>query len=213
MWNPFKNSLGLAPQTTVSPLRDPSEVAKAIEKRLEYTPDNWYLSSREHHWTFIYDGMKERMPHHNLLGEPVLPGIRAFTKHKFSLFKNRLGASSYPIPLEKEYKNTVPYLPVQGELHLLNKDVIKGLDILRRNGYFFARKRVMIYVPYFPKLSRSITGPMEVQAVKAWMYIGTQGWNDMLNGMEYGVVKTFYNDKNVYFPRYYNFTNAEYEED
>lgn len=211
MFQAVKDWLGLSPQLTPS-----TPMVSAIGRELEYTPDNWYLSQFQYQLVFIYDGMKERMPNHEQLGELTIPTVQAFTKDKFSVFKQKMGRSSYPIPLEKEYK-TVPFLPLRGELHRLTTRKLKELDILRRNGKFFQRKRVVLYVPYRERLSRALCGPMQVQAVKAWMYVGiTEAWDGLLDGgYEYGVVQDFRVNRNKdisYFPHYYNFTNKEYED-
>lgn len=204
------------------------EWVNMVKNTISFTPDWRFLSTREFQVMFFYDGlMKGNVNYEEFIKPFSVFMFNAFTVESFSMFKKKLGKLSYPIPLRYKYRYE-PFLPIRGELFLVETIQIPRIDQLKMNGIQFIRERVKIRVPYLQKIWLKDKSLMEKllqiplkssylilkreKFIKAWMYIGvTEFWINLIDGgYSFGEVKTFSSKENSLFNngKYFYFKNV-----
>lgn len=218
--------------------QDYSVLQEFISNRVfdnRYTPDAAELEKYQFQLLFVCDQLQRGMS----LYKDIEMGAylcNAFTTKSFQFFKSRTGGWEYPIPLETDLAQpVVKYMPppaqIKGELHLIEPWQFRKLDIDRKNGVQFSRKRIRILVPYrelhhildtkngelIPRLlegweTQKIESPEKVYIIRAWMYVGELDfWSDIVDaGYHFEAVTNFEPRKEKWLKkRYYKFTRNE----
>lgn len=185
MWNPFRNWWGKGPVNTIPP-----SWAAVATATTQYTPDILELQSRKSTLLFTPDEMQKGHTAHHLLDGHALPLGRAITDEQFSYLSLRVeNAISVRVPLRERY-NSVPYLPIQGELWAVQPGHMPVLDTVKQNGLLYQRGRVKL--TFLTREKRNISRVIE-DPVHCWMYVGRREiWSPQVDGgYNFTPVKTF----------------------
>jgi gamma-glutamylcyclotransferase (GGCT)/AIG2-like uncharacterized protein YtfP len=200
------------------------------------TPDLWVLQRYDFQLIFVYGTQMSGHPQHELVMEHGAYAAAAYTAQQYTLWKKRLGRSSFPIALQGSGWRTPdwrtpPLARVQGELYAIEAKQLLELDKHFQNTLEFDRKRIPLLIPYhelvrafkprtgmqqfiedslrIPNGHHLVTADTKVKLVKAWTYIGKSDfWTDQL--------AHYFHPVNTYTPRYgwlgdyYAFTRSEY---
>lgn len=168
-------------------------VAMANENKL--TPDINKLGHRRAQLLFVGDEMMDKRPRHDLLQEYSVPLGRCFTQGNFThiRWEPEGKGQSVTIPLTRQY-NTVPYLPIQGELYAVLPNHFTELDKYKRSVGYFDRKRVKL--TYVHRRTDYVAFPL-YEEIDAHMYIGVDKyWAERMdNGYEFRPVGVFGKNK------------------
>lgn len=184
-------------------------VAEVEKEQPPCTDDVYALEQRQCQLLFVYDEMMSRHREYKERIEPYSTCVAtAFTKDKFSLWKRDLKEQSFPIPLEVGYTGA-PLAAVKGELYIIASKQLISIDNYKANGLLYARKRIKVNVPYRRYDQWGTLQPLEYRELKAWMYVGLDKWNELLDsGYTFKPVKLYKpNDPNR--EKYYYFTISE----
>lgn len=153
-----------------------------------------------------------------MLEEYSVPLGTAFTRDPFFLFKRKLGAESWAVPLlDSEIK--APQTPIRGELHAITPSLrFCELDTARENGVIFYRERVHLVMPYqveaWYKEGGMQRSEVRYQNIRAWMYIGMPDyWLPKIDEdfFLFDPVRV-YEPKNPELQPYYSFNKLEYQD-
>lgn len=187
------------------------------QNEVKLTPDYGMLELQQAVNIFVCDEMMQRHHKHSMLGEPEFLGV-AFTMHKFSMWKKKLGKASFPIPLEGTKDLLAPPYRIRGELYAIRPKCILDIDKDKINGVLFQRKRVKLVLPHHSVVKTKMSDVVITTSVKhvllsAWMYVGiSERWEpDLDGGYLYSPVK-HYKFHNNPLGNYYQFTTLEYND-
>lgn len=201
---------------------------------VKYTPDAAILGRRLRHKVFIYSSMQENLKRHGFM-EGATKHNAAFTAEHFSLWKKPIGPITEAIAMQNGMDRI--QLPIKGELYSVSTPQLISLDRYHENGVWFQRRQVKLVIPCYAlirlkyneegseikvydsryaEIADTTSHPGYITQIRkyttrAWMYIGTSYWEDMLDGgYTLQLVKKF----NPVFrgKSYYRFTNMEYNE-
>lgn len=197
-----------------------SENLEEASSYAEFTPDIARLESKMSQLLFVCDHWQSRHYGHDMIREYSVPLQTAFTRDYFVMYKRKLGAESWAVPLIDSPIVGAPRAPIRGELHAITPSVrFAELDTDRRNGVMFYRDRVTLVMPYqveaWFKEGGMMRSETRYQHIQAWMYIGVPDhWNRVVDEdfFLFDPVRTF-EPKNPDLETYYNFTKLEYQDD
>lgn len=188
----------------------------------KYTPDLPQLLESEHQLVFAYGEDQTGMHGHVMLQDHITKVARAFTYHKFAVWKKKLGVHTYPVAVnysfdrdeeQQWWHGSAPLAKVKGELFKIRSAHIPVLDSYRENGVQFERKRVLLIVPFRkgPSLGSLYDGYLHVRILRAWMYVGLRPyWEPLIDiNFDYAPVSRYINHGNR-FGQYYHFGRLEY---
>lgn len=194
------------------------------------TPDIAMLDQKWAHLLFVYDEMQTGLEKHNLIKDDATKEYDAYTVNPFELYKKHLGRESFAVarPADRCGDTSTNYGParIRGELYLVRVDPTGNkpnpfiaLDLYKQNTLEFERVRVKVAIPYRKVLSaphypKPITTGVFVEIKEAWMYVGTDYWNDHIDAGPRRMGR-FFSAVNVYVPHprnvpdHYHFTRKE----
>lgn len=163
------------------------------KNRTYYTPDVHHME--EHPWQMLFmygEDMPGYVGHEliapNLYSTPVV----GFTQDHFSMYEKEPDDAifpgktiSYPVALSQAFHG-VPNHSIKGKVGLINSDLLYELDIFRKNGKVFKRKRVRIIMSVtryrWTKAQGSLPPEQTVSKKWAWMYVGVpEFWKDHID--------------------------------
>ena len=199
----------------------PQEWLSAASEPLKFSPDYSRLERYEYQLLFVCDELQRGHRLNPALGDQAMFGATAFTKDKFTLWKKRLGRWSSATVIDRGYHDVMSSR-VKGEIFAVRPWDLKNLDTIKENGYHYARRRIILDVPY-RQVYWQKDGPggggvhvtqSKVQQVKAWAYVGLpEYWDDQIDsGLLFKPVGLFFPRKEYEEP-YYCFTSQEYYKD
>lgn len=179
-----------------------------INDSVKYTPDNSKLEQYEFLLLFSPDETQRGYSHYSLIEDSVFE-CHAFTQKFYNYWQQRDGQL---IPLEANAPAAVKYFPpslrIKGELHAIRPYQFRELDAHKQNGIQYTRQRVKLLVPYRQVIisdyydedgkelpvclqgKKGVTGPEQIQVVKAWMYVGREEyWDPILSPFNFHAVQ------------------------
>ena len=161
-----------------------------------FTPDTPFLESKLWWYFFVYDNMMIGRREYDLIRDESEFVYTGFTQDHFSMWKRNLDKGSFPVPLVPSDPNNITewdernrYINrlghhgvIKGQLFKVNTQQIFKLDIERRNGLIFDRKRIVVEVPlryvrYYGEKGIE-TKEKFVREYEAWMYVGSKDYWD-----------------------------------
>lgn len=167
---------------------------KAVDDRMQYTPDIWRLQSQFYQPLFVYDEMMRGMFAHNMIKDTSILICPAFTVDSFSMWKKKLGKHTSAIAIQEPQFITAPPKLIRGEFFAVEPQTFIDLDNYRQNGVVFRRIEVDITIPHKKRttykrmvdmyakqlVDMEQNGPKTLFKIskeksyilKAWMYIG-----------------------------------------
>lgn len=206
-----------------------------VNKILENSPDAAVLMRYELQLLFVYDQMMDGMYEAGKLAECMF-GATAYTVADYVLWKKKLGLRSEAIAAAPKINHRWSFdtpAKVQGQVYAVRPEKLIELDKEKNNMVEFQRIRVRLAIPYreiaWVKDRDAIaylTGKTEpnsiiitdekVCEIKAWMYVGTEYWDELFDGgFLFGPVK-LYTPKsavtNLGIKQYSRFSQLEYDE-
>lgn len=164
-----------------------------------HTPDMWKLEMHENQLVFLYDEFMSGRSQHKVVSSFAEKMGTAFSFDQYTMW-NYHGDNIVPVVMKDHQYLINPARKVKGELYSLRPKAMIDLDILKRNGVEFRRKRVKIIVPSKPEVwvkerdgmkrlfgdkkastSSWFSLPLENRFFDAWMYFGTDKfWADKI---------------------------------
>lgn len=180
-------------------------------KNYRNTPDLWHIMERPCQLVFMYGELMTRHEKHStfvdLTGAHLLAA--GFTRDHFSMWKKRAGMNSFPVILDKGFKDS-PCARIKGELYLMQSNRLIPLDIYESNGTLWQRKRIKVVIPYLRIDKWGYKHPEE-ETIRAWCYVGMEDpWLRSLDGgYSFAPVKR-YIPNNPDKLSYYYFSTNEY---
>lgn len=145
------------------------------------TPDIMRLQQRRAQCLFVGDEMMEKLPRHDLIREHSVPLGRCFTQEPFThmRYQEPEMKGAITVAIRKQF-NTVPYLPILGQLYAVLPDHFRELDKYKRSvGYF---DRVRVKLTFVHRRKDMVAFPL-YEEIGAHMYIGVKDyWLDKFDG-------------------------------
>jgi hypothetical protein len=207
-----------------------------VDDMRRHTPDAAVLMRYELQLLFVYDQMMDGMYEADKLGPEAMFGATAYTEADYVMWKKKLGLRSEAIVVQPKQNHRwsldIP-ARVQGQIYAVRPEKIIALDKDRNNMVEFKRIRVRLIVPYREiawvkdrDAIAHLSGKLEpnsivlmdekVCEVKAWMYIGTEYWDELFDGgFLFAPVQLFTPKSTVTrlgIKQYSRFTQLEYDE-
>jgi gamma-glutamylcyclotransferase (GGCT)/AIG2-like uncharacterized protein YtfP len=187
-----------------------------IAHRYRYSPDISFLQRHETQLLFVCDELMSFHRKHELIVNPA-NAWSAFTLEPFSMFKKRMGAESYPVPIRerfgewsKEFGGTgVPWTSIKGEVYAIRPDGHwADIDTWYENGVPFKRERIRLRIPTYRRIDGRIKKREDL--CRAWMYVAVpEFWLDMISDFDFKPVRTFVPHFDLDRGPYYYFTKME----